>query len=190
MTLRYMLPGLLASSMLSTAARFAPADDAGSSIESGAEFSLADLSDLDVSDIEEIRFEVLPQGVFELEVVEAKLEEGTNKDGEKRFWALFDFKVVGVKSIITSGVDKEAQEGKKHGEKLWIDPSKPQDEVLKAIGRIRAFVADMGMDSEGKLGDIVANCKGHTFTGKITHRQDKDDKSIVYPRLKLDAKKK
>jgi hypothetical protein len=179
---------LLAASSLYAMVRMAPADDAGSFTET--EFSLADLADLDVSEIEEIRFETLPQGVYEFEVVSAKLEEGANKEGEKRFWAIWEYKVVAVKSVLQAGVDKESLVGKKHGDKLWINPAKPQDEVSKAIGRIRSHVTDMGCDSAGKLGDIVKNTDGHIFTAKVRHQVDKDDKSVVYARTQLEAKKK
>lgn len=152
------------------------------------EFSLADLADIDVSEIQEIRFEQLPAGVYLFEVIDSSLTEGTDKDGAKRFSADFQMQVVEVKAIITPGVDKEGLVGKKHGEKFFISPGKTQEEVAKAIGRIRAFVTDIGQDSAGKLGDIVANTKGHRFTGKIKHQTDKEDKSIVYARLQLDSK--
>ena len=152
-------------------------------------FSLADLADLDVSDISEIRFEVLPAGVYEWEVTDADLLEDTDKDGAKRFRAEVTLQIIGVKAVLEAGVDKESLVGKKHTEKQYINPGKPQDEVAKQIGRVRAMVSDMGMDSTGKLGDIVRNLKGHRFDSKLVNQKDKTDPSVVYARLKLEAKK-
>lgn len=152
-------------------------------------YSLADLADLDVSEIAEIRFETLPAGVYEFEVTEADLKEGTNKDGDKRFEAAWSFKVLECKAVVKPGVDRESLAGKSHTERYFIDPSKPQEDIAKAIGRIRAFVSDMGMESAGKLGDIVKNTTGHIFTGKVVEQVDANDKSITYARMRLESKK-
>ena len=161
-------------------ANFSPAD----------EFSLADLADIDVSDIEEVRFENLPPGVYEFEVTSAELSEKLNRDQEKRFLASFEFKIMAVKSVLKSGIDKEGLVGKVHKEQLYINPADTPEDVKKAIGRIRAFVADLGCNSEGKLGDIVTNTKGTSFTSKIVEQKDKSDSSIIYARLRLEPAKK
>jgi hypothetical protein len=154
-----------------------------------AGFSLADLAGIDVSDIEEVRFSSLEPGAYGFEINEADLGED-EKDGNRRFFARFDMKVVEVKTILTPGIDKESQLGKAHTERYYIDPSKPEDEVKKSIGRIRAFLTDIGLNSAGPLGDVVRSAKSHVFVGKIVQQTDKDDKSIKYARLKLDPPKK
>lgn len=152
-------------------------------------FSLADIAGLDVSDIAEVRFQTLPLGVYGWEVTEADLSED-EKDGERRFKAQFDLKVIEVKSVLEQGVDKESLVGKTHTERFFIKPTESQEDVQKAIGRVRAFIADTGANNAGTLGDIVRSMKGHIFTGKITHQTDKDDKSVKYARLRLDPPKK
>lgn len=152
-------------------------------------FSLAELSDLDVSNIEEVRFVDLPLGVYDWEITESGLTED-EAEGERRFKAEIVMKVIEVKAVLEPNVDKEALVNKLHTERFFVYPAKPQDEVLKAIGRIRAFVTDVGMDSAGKLGDIVANLKGHTFSCKTAKQPDKNDKSRSYTRLKFDPPKK
>lgn len=152
-------------------------------------FSLADLADIDVSEIAEIRFEQLPNGSYGWEVANADLHEDT-KDGERRYKAEFELKVVEVNAVLEQGVDKESLIGKTHTERFFIKPADEQAEVEKSIGRIRAFIADIGMDNKGKLGDIVRGAKGHTFPGKIVKKKDKNDPTVEYARLKLDPKKK
>ena len=151
--------------------------------------SLADLADIDVSNIEEVRFSTLPLGVFGFEVQEAELSEH-EKDGERRFKAVFPCKVIEVKTVLEANVDKESLNGKLHTEQFFINPQDSEEDVQKSIGRIRAFVTDIGMDSRGKLGDIVRNTKGHVFTAKTAKQKDKNDKSIEYTRLKLDDRSK
>jgi hypothetical protein len=154
------------------------------------EASLADLMDLDVSDIAEVRYESIPAGSYVFEITNADFSELVKDDG-KRFVAEVEMKILEVKAVLEPGVDKESLVGKTHREKMFVNPGAEQDKIAAAIGRIRAFVSDVGMDSSGKLGDIVKNLKGHTFgPAKIVKQKDKDDKSIEYARLKLEPKKK
>jgi len=154
----------------------------------GTEFSLADIADMDVSDIAEVRFEQIPAGVFGWEITESDLSED-EKDGERRFKAEIVQKIIEVKSVLEQGVDKESLVGKTHTERFFIKPNEPQEEVQKAIGRIRAFVADIGGNNVGKLGDIVRGLKGHTYVCKGVKQKDRTDKSVEYFRLKPDPKK-
>ena len=151
-----------------------------------SDFNLADLAGLDISAVEEVRFETLAQGIYEFEIKSTKLDEGDNKEGEKRFWAEIELEVKDVKTVLDRGVEKESLIGKKLTEKLYIVPA----EWEKGVGRIRAWLADTGLENSGALGVLLEAAVGHIFTGKIVHQHDKDDKSIKYARLRLDAKKK
>jgi hypothetical protein len=151
-------------------------------------FSLADFADVDVSDIEEVRFQTLPAGAFEFEITDADLAED-DKDGERRFKVEVELKILEVKAVLETGVDKESLVGKKRTERFFIKPGDTEENVKHAIGRVRAFVTDVGMDSKGKLGDIVRNLKGHTFAAKIIKQKDRHDRTREYARLQLDAKK-
>ena len=152
-------------------------------------FSLADLADLDVSDIDEVRYVKLPAGVYDMEVKQADLHEDS-KDGEIRYKVEFELEIIEVKSTIerTSEEDREKLIGKKHTERFFIKPAEEKDKIEAAIGRIRAFIADMGCNSAGQLGGIVRDTVGHTFTTKIVMQKDRNDKSIEYARLRLDGK--
>lgn len=153
----------------------------------GEGFSLAELADIDVSDIDEVRFEGLPGGTYDFEVENADFAEDA-KDGEKRYKIEFDFKIIECLSSIEPNVDREKLAGRKHTERFFIYPKKPKDDTEKTIGRVRAMVTDMGLNSAGKLGDIVRNAKGHTFRAKIVKQKDKNDPSVEYARLRLESK--
>jgi hypothetical protein len=148
--------------------------------------SLADLSDLDVSEVKEIRFENLPVGVYDFKVTSAELGEGQNRDDEKRFIAEFKFEVLECVACTDKSVDKDSLIGRTHTEKLYIVPAKAEE----GIGLIRAFVFDMGLPNEGKLGPIIEGTTGHIFRSRIQARPDRNDPTIIYSRIKLDPRKK
>lgn len=158
-----------------------------------AEFSLADLAQLDVSEIAEVRFESLPAGLYRFRGVEAKLEEGTNRDDERRIILTAKMEVVEVKSVVERGVDKDDLLGKKHTEKMYIVPEK----AAEGIGLIRSFYADIGLPNEGPLGGvdgcepgIIDNFVDHEFPGKIIKQARRGDPSTKDARLRIDPPKK
>lgn len=152
-------------------------------------FSLADLADIDISDIEEVRFLDLPAGIYDWEVLRADLGEDT-KDGLRRFKSEFELKILEVKAILEPGKNPDDFVGKTHTERFFIKPQESEDDVKKAIGRIKAFVADMGLSPDGKLKAVVDSAKGHIFTGKIVRQKDKNDPSHPgYARLRLEQNK-
>lgn len=152
----------------------------------GAGFTLADLGDLDISDIEEIRYESLPAGAYGFKIVSATLDEKPNRDQEQRFIAEVKLEVVEVKAVIKKGVELESLIGKTHTEKFYIVPEK----AAEGIGRVRANFTDMGIDSTGKFRDVLDRAVGHTFFAKIKEQKDKEDPSRVYARLVLEPAKK
>jgi hypothetical protein len=114
---------------------------------SGAGFSLADLADIDVTDIEEVRFVDLPAGVYDWEIAEGNLLDD-EKEGVRRFKIEFELKVLEAVAVLEAGIDKDTLVNKIHTERFFIDPSKDEADVKKAIGRVRAFVTDTGGDSK------------------------------------------
>jgi len=169
-----------------------------SDMDDMAGISLADLADVDISGIDEVRFELIPMGVYVFEVVEADMVEGTNKDGDKRFGSEIAVKIIEVKSVLEAGVDKDSLVGKVITDKQFATPIKPDDVSIEAakarfakeLGRIKATVADMGGDvTGGGIVSVVQNLRGTTFTGKVAHQTDRDDKSVKYARLRLEAAK-
>lgn len=157
------------------------------------DFSLADLAELDASEIAEVRFESLPAGVYTFRGTEAKFEEFENKDDEKRFRLVAKFEVVECHQVLERGIEKEELVGKKHTEKFVIVPAK----AAEGIGLIRAWVGDAGLPNGGVLGGVEGKEPGfvdglvdHEFKAKIIRRPNKNDPSNPYSSIKLDAKKR
>jgi hypothetical protein len=170
--------------------RVMKADEEGGALDDGG-FSLAELADIDLEGIEEVRFEDFPKGVYDWEVNMSS----DAKDGEPRYKIQFDLKVLEMLSSIEPGVDLEKWAGKSHTEKFFVYPRRPEEDAAKAIGRIKAFLIDMGLelvkgeDGKVKLGDSVRNAKGHGFRARLERQQDRNDATRSYARLRLEAKK-
>jgi hypothetical protein len=163
--------------------------------DNAIDFSLADLADLDTTDVAEMRFESLPAGAFRFRVVSATLAEGQNKETQdKQFIVDMGFEVIEVKAVTDRKVDREALIGKKHSEKRYIIPG---EKALEGIGYLRSFLADIGANNAGKLGGvegaepgILDESVGTEFDAKITLKPDRLDPSVKYARLRLDPPKK
>lgn len=153
--------------------------------DNNAGFSLADLADLDVTGIDEIRFENLPDGIYDFIIKSPELSEGTNKDQEKIFYFNAKCEVEECLSLLAGG-DTEALKGKIHNHRQNIEPA----DAETGIGRIRAFATDVGQDSTGKLGEVVERLKDHRFRCKVVSQTDKVDPSIKYARLRFEPKAK
>jgi hypothetical protein len=164
--------------------------------EEVGEFSLADIAQLDASEIAEVRFESLPAGVYVFRGESAQFEDGTNRDDERRVILVVKMEVIEVKSVIDrdykTDEQKESLLGKKHTEKMYVVPEK----AAEGLGLIRAFIGDIGLPNEGPFGGvegsdpgIVDGFVGHEFTGKIVQRPRKGDPTIKDSSLRIDKPK-
>lgn len=151
--------------------------------------SLADLANIDVSGVEAVRYQLLPAGIYVFEVTDAKMLEGKNDDGDRRFNSDITLTIREVKSVLDANVDKESLIGKTIQERQYITPAKGQEKTTEAIGRVRAFVEDSGGTWAGNIVDSVVNTKGNVFTGKLVHQKDRSDPSRVNVRLQLEERK-
>lgn len=157
-------------------------------------FSLADLADIDVTEVAMIRGETLPAGVYQFKVLEAELDETTNRDDDPRIRAVFKHEVVGVVTVLGKAAkapdfDPEELVGKTYTDRLYIVPDEGQKKALEGIGRVKAYVFDLGCENNGTLSDIVAATVDHTFEAKIVERPNPNDRSSPFAQLKLEKRK-
>jgi hypothetical protein len=158
----------------------------------GMDFSLADLADLDATEIAELRRENLPTGAYRFAVESAVLSEGVDKDNIKRFEVKFVMNVIECTACTERGVDKESLVGKKHTEIKYIKPATAQDD----IGYLRGWVTDIGCDSTGRLGGVpgaepgfIDGTVGHEFVAQIKVKVgSKTDPTAKFARLVVDPK--
>ena len=128
--------------------------------------TLADIAGIDINEVKEVRFELLPIMLAHWQLNACKLEIV----GQKNKPAItIEAEALLVENVIgdASPDAKEKLVGKKHREAFFIN--KPED-----IGRFKAFVVDAGVGINGaiKLEDLMSQIVGMRFAGKIRHQTD------------------
>lgn len=142
------------------------------------QLTLADIAGIDVNEVKEMRFEVLPriQGIFEISRSEMKMSNPFDGFPDGTPVIEVDCKVVSVDNII--GVDGDVNKddfiGKVQTQGFLV-------KKLEEVGRYKAFIVDAGVKIEGKveLPALVSGTLGLQFPGQIKHRKDKNDPDLV-----------
>lgn len=149
------------------------------------EVSLMDLAGISMDDVQEFRSSATPAGRFLWRVVEAKLEmrEATNKDdpqGPKINKATVNVELESQNcfALTDEKLDPANYVGIKHNETTWISNAD------KDIGRVKAFLVDIGITGSGTLNDLLAQAQGVEFVSEVTNRPNKDNPDYVYANLK------
>lgn len=134
------------------------------------EVSLTDIASIDMSQVEEVRFENRPAGMYHMKVIDAKV---TALGKEKPTPAVvIECEVQNCMSLV-DGSDTAAQIGKTHRETFFMKDG-------DGIGRLKAFLVDTGFQGTGSMKDVLDAFHGHEFDGIIKHKVDKNDTDRVY----------
>lgn len=158
--------------------------------------SLADLADINVSEIEAIRSETLPQGIYEFEVTTAGMIEKDNTDGDPVFQSEVECTVLECISLIDrlphgvtdKGAYMESLVGKKVMHRNTANKTDSKEDFVKALGRMKSTVVDMGGEWGPSIVDNFANLVGVRFKSKMTHGRSKTDPDARFPRLALEKR--
>jgi len=149
------------------------------------EVSLADLAGVDMTEVQEVRSSVTPAGKFHFRIdeTEMKAQEATNKDdpqGAKINKPVIQFvlKAQNCFSLVDDALDPEDYVEAKHTETFWIN------DLKKDLGRVKAFLVDIGIDGNKPLTDLLAEAHGMEFVADITHVKNKDNPDRVWVNLK------
>jgi len=154
-------------------------------------FSLADIADLDASDIQEMRFSTLPAGIYTFKTISAALGERDNRDNKPRVIPTFKFEVVEVKTAkVPKDFDVQELVGKTHQEKVYLVPNEGPLKLAESVGRLKAFIWDMGVDEWGKVQEMLDRCEDNIFDGQIISRANPNDKTSPFAQLKLAPRKR
>jgi len=138
------------------------------------EISLMDLAGISMDDVEEYRASATPAGKFLWRVVEAKLEarDTTNKEdpqGPKISKPTVNFELESQNcfALVDEKLDPANYVGIKHNETIWINNAD------KDLGRIKAFLVDIGVGGQGSLTDLLAQAQGIEFVSDVTNVKNK-----------------
>jgi len=149
------------------------------------EVSLADLAGVDMSDVQEVRSSVIPAGKFHFRIKDSEMKavESTNKEdpqGAKinKPVIRFELEAQNCFSLVDDTLDPEDHINDKHYETFWIN------DLKKDLGRVKAFLVDIGIDGNKPLNDLLAEAHGMEFVGDITHSKKKDNPDEFWVNLK------
>lgn len=145
--------------------------------------SLADIAGVDMSQIEAYRGgEPTPQGIYEFKLTETNLDTMEVFDKEKedtvdRPVIMLSSEIIAVRQLKDKGIDPQSLIGLTHIERIFIR------DIEKDLGRVTAFLQDIGMTGQGTLQDLLDQAVGTEYVAGISHRKDKNDTSRVFANL-------
>lgn len=134
--------------------------------------SLADIGGVDMSEVEEFRFENTPKGIYQWKCTNAEILKLGDKPAIK-----YNLEATNVISLSDDSKDPEKYIGHKHDEAIFIT------DLEKDIGRAKAFMVDAGFEGSGTLQELLDQFIGHEFVSAISHRKDKNDTDKIYANI-------
>ena len=141
--------------------------------------SLADIANLDMEGVAEVRFSPLPKMIGVFKCTSMKLDvRDTKKQGKKPVIAA-TFEVVGVNACFDDEIEPESLIGRKHSEAWYLGVGDPPN-LVEDIGRWKAFLADSGFTVVGNTNQICEAVVDHIFVATIQHRKDPNDSDVTY----------
>ncbi len=142
----------------------------------GERISLSQIGDVNMNEVEAVRFTQLPKGKFRFEV-EDEGELTTEGEGDEQYARItVKMKVIEVIALVDKKADEESVMGMVHTERFNL---KTRD----AIGRYAAFLEDSGYSQGGSLDESLANLKGHTFVSKVRLTKSKNNSDVTFANL-------
>lgn len=151
-----------------------------SSAEGSAAVSLADLLETDMTGIAEVRFTVLPVGVYIFAIKSAEIDTMPIEDKQdssrtiERAFVQIVSTVIDCKAV-ADGTEQD-QIDKEHRTAFFI--AKEED-----LGRLKAFLVDIGMTESGKLKELLLKLPGWRYKAAIKHVRNKRDPDRPYINL-------
>lgn len=145
----------------------------------GESVSLADIAGLDMSDVQEYRGFLFPIGTYRWGILEAKLDKVKRQD-QLCAAAIFKLHVKEVlAAVYPDGMNEEEIVGKEFTHTFAIQ------DIQKDLGRIKAFLVDVGVSGKGGMQDLLNSAVDHDFIAPMKQTADKNDKDVIYCNLVL-----
>lgn len=142
--------------------------------------ALNELAGIDLTDVEEVRFESLPVMKGGFEIVGFSTVGRETKNGPRIFIdvKLQVVEVTGVADAKFSSPEEQAKlVGKSHNETFILN----QADAAEGLGRLKAFLTDVGYAGDLKWTSMLNGVlNGHKFYGQVKHRPNPNDKDRPY----------
>lgn len=150
------------------------------------EVGLMDIAGLEMDDVQEYRLQVTPAGKYHWRIVESKLDhlnvrrdkDGDPQDKVEKPVIQFELEAQNCFALVDDKLDPSNFVGQKHTETFFItDPQKD-------LGRVKAFLVDIGLEGKGTLQSLLDTAHGMEFVSDVTNRPDKNNPDFIYANLK------
>ena len=144
------------------------------------QFSLTDIAGISMDDVAEFRYTTMPKGGYTWQVKDASLD---TMGGDDIPVAVIECEALEVHGLtgLAPGESEADFLGNTHREVFFL-------RKIEDLGRVKAFIIDAGfpLPPETQMADMLMMFKSHVFRGRIKHRADKQDKSVMYANITLD----
>lgn len=147
--------------------------------------TLAGIADLDMNEVEEVRFEALPNCLAKFTIEKVEMDEGENGDGDPYVAIMVNCKVVECMQVLDKKWegDPESLEGKGYTERFYIPMADPEKRT-KGLGRFKAFFVDTGAEPEDSTVQALMEALVETeFVATVGVRKNKDNPDQVFNSL-------
>lgn len=147
------------------------------------EVPLSAIAGLDMSGIEPYRGgEATPEGVYEwriknFEMAMKEIMDKTVNAKVARPCVFITLEAIAAQTVKDPSVDPSSLTGLEHREMISIK------DVRKDLGRVVAFMQDIGFNGTGQLNALMPQTIGMEFIGEIKHSKNPNDTSKVYANL-------
>lgn len=139
----------------------------------GERISLSQIGDVDMAEVEAVRFTLVPKGFFRFQI-DGPGELTTIGENEEQYARItIKAKIIEVFALIDKKDSPEDVLDKVQTEMFNL---KTKD----AIGRYAAFLEDSGYDQGGTLNESLAKLENHTFKAKIRHTKSNKNSDITF----------
>ena len=133
---------------------------------------LSQLEEVDLSEVEEVRQTVLPVGTYIFRI----------NDMRPQVFGEYPVivKELQVESVVTlrdPNLDEEKYVGATHMDSVFLT------DMDEGLGRVKAFLKDIGAASEGPILELMDAAVGKTFIANVKHTKSKKDPDTVFVNL-------
>lgn len=145
--------------------------------------SLLELMNFDITDMEAVRgMPLVPEGVYEWRITGAEIGSMEVFDKEldakvSRATVSFKLEALACRQVKDPELDPAALNSIGFMHRIFIKDFK------RDIGRVKAFLEDIGMNAGGSLQTLLEMAQGMEFVAAIKHTRDKNDKDKMYANL-------
>lgn len=147
--------------------------------------TLETLGDFDVSQVEEFRRTTslkVPEGIIEFRIMEHLLEELEWFDKKKDMSVVspvvrLEVEVIGVRNLKDKTIEHETAIGMGLRDLSFIT------NLVEDVGQVKAFLADIGMQADGKFSDLLDQSVGMEFVCVVWHKKDSTDTAKSYANI-------